>query len=152
LGQQKGSSVRSVQVEQPDGSVIEQSTQAEVQSTIWRTIHQEQYHLLKKPTSVRADYKVTSGTMLSPLQATKYSPAPTKPHWGHMKGRCSCSKLSRKFGKQSHLSQYNTSSPGKLGNIAGAAEQKPHHHHNLDYTLDTTYLEHHPTSSQTCVH
>ena len=112
--------------------------------------------LQKKPPSVRADYKVTSGTMLSPLQATKYSPAPTRPHQGHMKGRCrplqatkyspsptrphqghmkgccSCSKLSQKFGKQSHLTQYDTSSPGKPGNIAGTAEQKPPPHRSPD--------------------
>jgi hypothetical protein len=48
LGQRRGGSVQTVQVEEPDGSVIEATTQEEVQELIWEKIHRERYHLAEE--------------------------------------------------------------------------------------------------------
>lgn len=48
LGQKKGSSVSSVQVEEDDGNISEYSSQQDIQSIIWSKIHQERYHLAEE--------------------------------------------------------------------------------------------------------
>ena len=48
LGKRQGTSVRNVQIEEGDGSVVEYDTQSEVQQAIWDKIHRERYHLAEE--------------------------------------------------------------------------------------------------------
>jgi hypothetical protein len=48
LDQCHGNSVQTIQVEQEDGTILEYSSQSQVQSVIWQKIHQNHYHLAKE--------------------------------------------------------------------------------------------------------